>query len=45
VIRKVFGGLDEVGEQPAGVSALIIVELCDCPGVQELVEKPAAVFP
>ena len=45
MVGKVFRGLSEIQEQSVGVFALIIVELCHCPGVQKLVAKPAAVFP
>ena len=45
MVGKVFRGLNELQGQPVGMLALIVVEVCDCPGVQELVEKPTAVPP
>ena len=45
MIEESFGRLCEVQEQPVDMLALIVIEVYHCPGVQELMEEPPAVFP
>lgn len=45
MIEKPFGGDGEIREQSVCMFALIVIELCHCSDIQELVEELAAAFP
>ena len=44
-MEEAIGGFDEVGKESMDVFALVIVESCYHPRVQEPLEKSAAVLP